>query len=109
VPATDEKYSDPWKATRAVAIWSDLMLGETGGDIDAAVRAYHRVSPLAILGKGNAYLANVIRKRRRFRRSEDSTPAWDFLLVRPTREERARATSLAAVGVTVGARTGTVR
>jgi hypothetical protein len=84
----DEKdYVDPWRATRLVAVWFDLMLQEAGGQLDMAVRAYHRGWPRASRGEGQAYLANVRRLRRRYIRNEDSSPAWDFLFVRSLDEE----------------------
>jgi hypothetical protein len=69
-----------------VAIWLQLMLHETSGDLDVAVRAYHVGSADARGGAGDAYLAAVRDKRRRFIRNEESTPSWDFLfdnLLRP--------------------------
>jgi hypothetical protein len=78
----DSEYFNPWVATRAVAIWFGLMLDENGGDLDAAVRAYHRGTPLAKSGEGDAYAANVHSKRRQFIRNEGSSPTWHFLFVR---------------------------
>lgn len=86
-------YVDPWRATRLVAIWFNLMLREANGQLDLAVRAYHRGCPQAHRGEGMAYLENVTRLRRRYIRNEDSSPAWDFLYVRTANEERARVAS----------------
>lgn len=91
---TEEDYFDPWQATRVVAVWFQLMLEETSGDLDAAVRAYHRGSTAARLGEGEEYLANVKDKRRRFMRNEGSTPAWEFLFVRAAGQERGRPVTL---------------
>lgn len=78
-PADDADYLDPWHAMRMVAVWFELMLHETNGDLDAAVRAHHAGSAAARLGEAEDYLANVTRKRRRFMRHEDSTPTWRSL------------------------------
>lgn len=88
-----EDYFEPWHATRVVAVWFEQMLQEANGDLDLAVRAYHRGRLLARRGEGTAYLANVNRLRRRFIRNEESTPAWDFLFVRAASEAGARAAS----------------
>jgi hypothetical protein len=81
-PEHDADYFNPWIATRAVALWFGLMLEENNGDLDAAVRAYHRGTPLARAGAGDAYAANVDTKRRQFMRNDGSSPTWHFLFVR---------------------------
>jgi hypothetical protein len=79
---SDDQYFDPWQATRVVAVWFELMLEEADGDLDLAVRTYHRGWPLASRGEGEAYLANVKRLRLRYIRNEDGPPAWRFLFAR---------------------------
>lgn len=76
---SDDHYFNPWRATRVVVVWFELMLEEAKGDLDLAVRSYHRGWPLASRGEGEAYLADVKRLRRRYIRNEDGSPAWQFL------------------------------
>lgn len=78
----DEAFFDPWPATRAAVLWFDLMLDEADGDLDLAVRSYHRGWPLASRGEGEAYLANVTRLRHTYIRNEAESPTWAFLFER---------------------------
>ncbi len=78
-PEDDDAYFDPWQATRMTAIWFQFMLDEQRGDLNGAIRAYHRGTPQAATDTGEAYLSNVLRKRRRFMRDRDGTPAWKLL------------------------------
>jgi hypothetical protein len=85
---SDDEYFDPWHATRVVAVWFELMLQEAGGDLDLAVRTYHRGWPLASRGEGEVYLANVKRLRRRYIRNENGSPAWRFMFARAFADAR---------------------
>jgi hypothetical protein len=78
-PVNDAGYFNPWQATRMVAIWFDLMLDEHRGDLDSAIRAYHRGSPEARAGAGEDYLTNVLNKRRTFMRGESRSATWNNL------------------------------
>jgi hypothetical protein len=74
----DEQYFNPWHGTRFVAVWMKRLLDDVGGDLDAAVRAYHRGTARAVRGEGNDYLAAVAR-RRNFLRDRGHAGAWGFL------------------------------
>jgi hypothetical protein len=71
---------DPLIATWIATVWFARELERANGDVYRAIRAYHRGLDQAFDEQGDAYLAQVLAKRRRYVRAVQAPPAWAFLL-----------------------------
>jgi hypothetical protein len=78
---TDEEYFDPSIASWVATVWFERELLRSDGDVDLAIRAYHRGQDNAMDEKGTAYLANVARLRERYIITQRSSPSWRFLVM----------------------------
>ena len=75
-------YFNPWTATRIATVWFERELLRSGGDVDLAIRAYHRGQDSAMDEKGDGYLRRVRRLRESYIRTQRASPSWAFLASR---------------------------
>ncbi len=74
-----DDYFNPYIATWIATVWFARELGRANGDVYLAIRAYHRGIDQAFDEQGDAYLEQVLAKRRRYVRAVQAPPAWAYL------------------------------
>jgi hypothetical protein len=72
-------YFNPWVATRVATVWFKRELIRADGNVELAIRAYHRGLDEAMDERGDAYLARVLRLRRQYIREQTASASWRFL------------------------------
>lgn len=77
---TEADYFNPWVTTRVATVWFERELHRAAGDVDLAIRAYHRGIDDAWDEKGSAYLERVLRLRAGYVRGQTASPAWRTLV-----------------------------
>ncbi|HXW07737.1 MAG TPA: transglycosylase SLT domain-containing protein [Vicinamibacterales bacterium] len=98
----DAHYFNPWLATRAAVVWFGRELDNARGDIDLAIRAYHRGFKAASRGDGDEYLATVTRLRRKYFSGEPPASATWRALSAWAESARARIQDAMAAGAAAG-------
>jgi hypothetical protein len=76
----EAQYFNPWFATRVATVWFHRELRRADGDIELAIRAYHRGQAQALDRKGDVYLAGVLDKRARYILNVDAPASWQYLV-----------------------------
>ena len=77
---SESDYFNPWVATRVATVWFERELRRAEGDVNLAIRAYHRGQDEAMDERGDAYLARVLRLRERYVREQTASAAWRYLV-----------------------------
>ena len=95
---TDADYFNPFLATRVATVWFRRELRQAEGDIDLAIRAYHRGHDNALDARGDAYVTRVLATRARYVRDGGRSPSWTYLM----KAAGPRSTRVDAVGAVSG-------
>ena len=77
---SEADYFNPWIATRVATVWFNRELRASGGDVDLALRAYHRGLDQADDALGDGYHARVTRLRRTYITAQLQSPTWRLLV-----------------------------
>ena len=77
---TEADYFDPFVATRVATLWYARELRNAAGDLEIAVRAYHRGPERAWDDRGTRYLEQVRDKHERYLRVVGAPPSWTYLV-----------------------------
>ena len=80
IAPSEADYFNPWIATQVATIWFERELHGAAGDVDLAIRAYHRGLDAALDDRGTVYHARVIRLRERYIRTQRASESWRFLV-----------------------------
>ena len=62
---SEQDYFNPWVGTRVATRWFERELARANGDVDLAIRAYHRGLDNAFDAAGDRYVSGVYRRRDR--------------------------------------------
>jgi hypothetical protein len=76
---SEPDYFNPWVATRVATVWFERELHRAEGDVNLAIRAYHRGIDEAMDERGDAYLARVLRLREQYVREQKASASWRYL------------------------------
>jgi hypothetical protein len=77
---TEADYDNPFVATRVATLWYARELTNAAGDLELAVRAYHRGPERAWDDRGTRYLEQVRDKYERYLRVIQAPPSWAYLV-----------------------------
>jgi hypothetical protein len=76
---SEAEYFNPWIAARVAVVWFERELTRASGDVELAIRAYHRGIDNALDEKGEIYLKGVLDKRERYVLKGGTSATWQFL------------------------------